>query len=120
MRKYYDMITTLQIQKWIAADDLYRFYTSRAWKRKRAEVMAAHHNECQDCKSKGRYTPAVIVHHEKHVREYPQYAMDAYVIADGQRQRQLTPLCEACHDRRHPERLKQYKQREFISVERWD
>lgn len=87
----------------------------------RREVMDEHHNECQDCKEKGKYKRAVMVHHEKPLRERPDLAlMKYYMDEQGRKHRQLTPLCDLCHEARHPERLKQNKKENEPWPERWD
>lgn len=104
----------------IEEQDMHRFYTWAAWKRKRAEALELFRYECQDCKARGRYTRATHVHHVRHLKDYPQYALDVFVTdAAGKKQVQLLPLCEACHDRRHPERLKGHQPKNFLTKERW-
>lgn len=59
------------------------------------------HYQCQDClalKRAGariRVRPATVVHHIKPKTEYPDLAMDI----DN-----LLSLCDACHNKRHPEK----------------
>ena len=114
-------MTTVDIIRWIASDELWRFYTSRTWKRIRREVMIEYHGECQDCKARGKYTPATMVHHEQHLKDRPDLAIVKYYVDEsGQRRRQLTPLCDECHDTRHPERLWQNKPAPEPWPERWD
>lgn len=108
------------VMRCIEDQDMHRFYTWSVWKRKRAEALQLFRYECQDCKARGRYTRATHVHHVRHLKDYPQYALDLFVTdAMGQRQVQLLPLCEVCHDRRHPERLKGHQPKKFLTEERW-
>lgn len=91
------------------------FYLSSAWHRKRKEILERDHHECVLCREgKGyrpgkRHTRAVIVHHVKHLKEFPELALSNYYIdADGHKHRQLISVCRACHevvchpDRRNP------------------
>ena len=73
------------------------FYTSAKWIRKRERVMKRDKYLCQDCKRYGRKTPAVLVHHIKPYEEYPELGLD---------EENLTSLCDACHNKRHPEKAK--------------
>lgn len=99
-----------------------RFYNSRIWDRTRAAVLKLDHNECQRCKAAGRYHKAEAVHHVLHLEDRPDLALEIFDPATGQRQ--LVSLCRACHEREHPERLRQRqateKEKSFETVERWD
>lgn len=67
------------LHEWIAAlireNKLYRFYKTWEWLALRDEVMADHHNECERCAERGRYTRADTVHHEFEVRKHPHMAL---------------------------------------------
>ena len=116
------MITELQLlhlQNQIEAGKEDIFYSCMPWMMKRAEVLRLDHFECQLCKEKGRYRKAKIVHHVKHLRERPDLALSIY---DGE-ERQLVSLCKQCHEKMHPEHMRQYsygKKKEPVTVERWD
>ena len=84
------------------------FYHTKEWRRKRAEILRRDHGQCQRCRAKGKYTPAVTVHHIRHLKEAPELALT---------DRNLQSLCEACHNEVHPE--KQYKPQSFRNEERW-
>lgn len=101
-------------------EQAHRFYTSAAWKHKRREVMERYHGECQPCKARGRYTRAVIVHHEQHLKDRPDLALsDTYLDEYGIERRQLTPVCRDCHEMVcHPERMKKYNNAP-LTEERW-
>lgn len=103
----------------IEAGELWKFYTSRAWRRLRHEVLLDFNYECQDCKAEGFYSRAVVVHHEKYVRDFPLLCMSKLYIEDGKQKRNLVPLCERHHELRHPERMKHVRQESAV-VERWD
>ena len=90
-----------------------KFYKSRPWRKKRKEMLRRDNNECQRCKSLGRYSKAVVVHHIKHLKDRPDLALE---------DDNLMPLCEACHNSwAHPEKLKKHQvnRREHITVEQW-
>lgn len=117
------MISDLQLVKLrrlIGAGRERDFYCWPAWHRKRAEVLRLDNQECQRCKAQGRYTPAVIVHHVKHLKERPDLALS--VLDPDTGERQLVSLCRACHESEHPERLADPWQptKQPISAERWD
>lgn len=81
---------------------LYAFYKSRAWRNLRDKVLSDAHWECADCKAKGAYTKAVMVHHDMEVRQHPGLALSEwYTDEQGRRRRNLWPLCFDCHERRH-------------------
>ena len=73
------------------------FYTSTAWKNKRAAILSRDGYMCRECKRYGRQRPATTVHHIKHFDEYPELALES----DN-----LISLCEACHNKMHPEKAK--------------
>lgn len=87
-RDYSPGALTRWIRQLIAADDLHRFYISKRWLALRAEVLNEQHHECQLCKDKGQYSPAVTVHHKQPVRRAPWLALD---------KSNLMAVCEACH-----------------------
>lgn len=96
------------------------FYTSYAWKQKRREVLALDKFECQYCKARGRYRPATMVHHVKHLRDRPDLALSIWDIQpDGTRERQLISLCYSCHEKLHPKILRQYRKKVPITSEKW-
>jgi len=108
------------VQQLIDEDRLHEFYTSSAWLKVRDEVLAEYKNECQNCKRKGKYVKAVIVHHVKHLRDFPELALSkTYIGRDGKEQMQLKPVCRECHEYvEHPERLR-WNKKEPLTEERW-
>lgn len=72
-------------------------YTSAKWKRKAAAIKKRDGYMCVHCKRYGRMRPAQVVHHIKHVDEYPELA---YVDSN------LESLCIACHNKEHPEKAR--------------
>lgn len=94
------------------------FYNSWEWRTLSAEVKKEHHYECLMCKEQGRYTRAVIVHHVKHLREYPELAYDKYYIDQyGHKQLQLIPVCLDCHNAIHGHANS--VDTRFINKEKW-
>ena len=75
------------------------FYTSFPWQQIRKHVLRIDKFECQICKTHGRYSPAEIVHHVNHVRDYPELCLSlTYTDAAGTEQRNLISVCKPCHD----------------------
>ena len=83
------------------AGKLYELYRTTEYRRLRREVLEEHHNECYDCRQRGKYTPAVHVHHDKEVKDYPELAMSKFWYDKDGKHLQLIPLWHACHDKRH-------------------
>lgn len=116
------------ITKLIKEDKMYQFYKNKLWIDLKAEVMREQHYECQDCKVNGKIIdgikqyiiPADTVHHELYVKDYPQYALSKWITFKEKEVRQLTCLCNDCHNRRH-ERFgyTQIIEKEQLNEERW-
>lgn len=70
-------------------------YNGRKWKRKQQAIMRRDGYMCQNCKRYGRKREAKVVHHIKHVDEYPELAYE---------DSNLVSLCVGCHDKAHPEK----------------
>lgn len=70
-------------------------YNSSRWKRKQKAIMKRDGYQCQLCKRYGKAEPAVVVHHIKHVDEYPELAYNSS---------NLISLCAGCHNKQHPEK----------------
>ena len=82
-------------------DCMFEFnYKSKRWKKKRQTILKRDGYVCQACKRYGRRKEATTVHHIKHADEYPDLA---YTDSN------LISLCEACHNKEHPEKAKHYK-----------
>ena len=81
------------------------FYSTWAWRAFRQRALERDLFECQICAQEGRFeldsegrphpVRATMVHHIVPVREAPERALDM----DN-----LMSLCNACHERMHPER----------------
>lgn len=74
-----------------------KFYRLADWKRKREAILRRDGYMCQKCKRYGKQVPATVVHHIKHLEDYPELAYD---------DSNLISLCAACHDKEHPEKGK--------------
>lgn len=108
-----------QLQAMISAGTSDDFYDWMEWVHVRADVLKLDHRECQLCRSRHRYRPAVIVHHVKHLRDRPDLALSVFDPETGERQ--LISLCRACHEEQHPER--RWRRRvnaPQLTAERWD
>lgn len=90
--------------KLLREKNLHAFYVSRTWRRKRKEVILKHQGECQPCKRKGRHSAADTVHHWFHLDEYPEYALEEYVLDEGVMKKNLEPFCHECHELEHDNR----------------
>lgn len=120
MRIPNDKPLAVYIRQLIAEDRVEEFYWTDDWKELRQEVLDDLHNECQRCLKKGRYTRAVCVHHVNEVRHRPDLALSKYFIdAEGNKQRQLIPLCNICHNIEHDKLGKWQRKDKFTNKERW-
>lgn len=97
-----------------------RFYSWRVWRRLSMRVRELDQQECQHCKERGKYSPAEIVHHVKHLRERPDLALSIW--DPDTKERQLVTLCRGCHEAEHPERMRKATSAAAspLTVERWD
>lgn len=103
------MFTTDEIRVLIAENRTEVFYNSKPWRRLSRRMIKAAHGECRMCSDAHRLTPAVLVHHIKHLREHPELA---YTESN------LMPLCHDCHERIHGRGI--YATREgFSNEEKW-
>jgi 5-methylcytosine-specific restriction endonuclease McrA len=76
------------------------FYHSKKWKQKREKILRRDKYLCQECKRYGRKRDgmpikAEIVHHIEPFEMSPEKRLD---------DSNLVSLCEACHNKKHPER----------------
>lgn len=93
---------TKTIVEIIAGGNLDRFYKSKEWLNKRAEALRRDNNECQKCKSEGGFSKAECVHHIKHLKEYPELALNL---------NNLVSLCNSCHNKEHPEKIERFRKK---------
>ena len=108
------------VRQLIDEDRKHDFYVSSEWLKLRDEVLKEYKNECQNCKLKGKYVRATIVHHVKHIDKYPELALSkTYITENGKEQVQLKPVCKECHEYvEHPERLR-WNKKKPLTEERW-
>lgn len=120
MRVPTDISLTTYIRDLIERDRVEEFYQTQEWKELRREVLEDHHYECQDCLVLGRYTRADCVHHVNEVRKRPDLALSKYYTdKDGQKRKNLRPLCNTCHNIEH-DKLGKWKYRDkYTNEERW-
>ena len=76
--------------------EVIKFYKSKEWRTKRAEILKRDNNECQDCKDLGLYSKADCVHHLVHIKVNPYL---------GLTNNNLRSLCNNHHNLAHPEKL---------------
>ena len=120
MRIPKDIPLAVYIKRLIAADKIEQFYFTEDWKELREDVLEELHNECQECLKNGTYTEADCVHHVNEVRQQPALALSKYYIdKQGNKQRNLVPLCNQCHNNVH-DKLGQWQRKDkFTNTELW-
>ena len=115
------IMTQKELKKWIEQliqeDKLYRFYKCKEWIKLKEEILADAHYECLKCKSKGRISRAVEVHHVQWIRKHPELALSRTYTYKGQTYPNLLPLCHSCHDEEH-ERFG-FKKKKPFNEELW-
>lgn len=111
-----------QLRSMIDQGTEHGFYLWTKWKNKRRSVLDYDRNECQQCKRRGKYSRATIVHHVKHLRDRPDLALTTWTVDEnGKPMRQLESLCKSCHEIEHPEALRVPQPADrFETTERWD
>ena len=120
MRIPADVSLAAWIRQLIKTDCVEKFYLSEDWKELRQNVLEFFHFECQECLKKGRYTKAICVHHVNEVRVRPDLALSRYYVdAQGQRQYNLLPLCNTCHNLVHDKLGEWQKKDKFHNEEKW-
>ena len=108
-----------QLRALIAQGRKEAFYSWPEWKSLRPEVLRLDNSECQRCKARGKYRPARIVHHVKHLEDRPDLALSVWDPDTGERQ--LVSVCKLCHEELHPESQRQFRRiRAPLTAERWD
>ena len=99
------------INKLIEEDKLWKFYKSKEFRHLKEEILREQHYECQECKKLGKITKADTVHHVQHVRKYPELALSKYYTYKGKQYKNLIAVCKSCHNKLHPEKRKDLKNR---------
>ena len=120
-RFFIAMFTVEQIKKLIAEDRVADFYNDKYWRRLSHDIILENHNECEYCRKRGKYSPARLVHHVKHMKKFPHLAYSRYYTDEnGVRHKQLVALCQQCHEAEHPERRwGKHNANKFTNEERW-
>lgn len=72
------------------------FYKTKAWQQCRAAYIRSVGGLCEDCLRKGLYTPAVIVHHRKHLDDSNVNDPAVAMGFDN-----LKAVCRECHGVEH-------------------
>ena len=123
-----------QIRELIDKGELWRFYKSPEWIKLKRRILKENHFECAECKKLGIVTRWDVdqhgvkhmlstVHHIMHVRDHPELAMArTYRGRDGKDHINLVPVCKACHNRLHPEKVaarNSTQEGKFTNAERW-
>lgn len=94
----------IKLQAWlnelIEDGDLSPFYWTKAWRRIRRAVLKMDRHECQECKRRGKYTRATLVHHINELKDRPALAL----TIEYEGKRNLESLCNPCHERTHNHR----------------
>lgn len=96
-----------KLKVFIKNNQVSRFYWMKEWRIIRKIRKQIDNKECQRCKRNGIYSPADMVHHKKEVRFFPELALDL----DN-----TESLCNACHNREHPEKLNRYQKKRNLTT----
>ena len=72
-------------------------YNSNRWKAKSEHIQKRDKYKCVWCMRYGKNRSSKVVHHIKHVDEYPELAYD---------DDNLVSLCLSCHNKAHPEKAR--------------
>lgn len=113
------MFTTEQIKKLISNNKLDVFYNDNYWRKLSHDVIAENHNECYRCAENHRVGRAILTHHVKPLKQFPELAYSRYYTDAVGTHMQLMPLCYECHEREH-KRGKFAEDKGFTNDERWD
>lgn len=98
-------------------NDIHDFYNWGKWKRVRQEVLEMDKHECRRCRDRKIYTRASTVHHNNHVKDHPELALEIYYECKGQKKRNLISLCHECHEAVHGYRKRKCERP--LTEERW-
>lgn len=107
------------LRELIATGEEWRFYKSRQWLELRNRVLEKHHNECQECLQRGKYTRAKVVHHVNEVKNRPDLALNEYYTdGNGEQRENLKALCIECHNKEH-NRIGNEPPKKPLNDEKW-
>lgn len=87
------------MKEWAAA-----FYKSTVWQRCRNGYLDSVNGLCEECLSRGVYTPAEIVHHIVEVT--PENIGDPSVALNWSN---LEAVCRECHAEKHGKHVRRYQ-----------
>lgn len=73
-----------------------KFYESKTWRDCQKAYMTKVNHLCERCLARGRYEPAVVVHHRVHLTEENYGNAELTYGFDN-----LEALCLACHNDEH-------------------
>lgn len=76
-------------------DDIDKLYKTSRWRKLRQTIIRRDFGLCQECKRRDIYTKGTVVHHIVEARED---------ITIFWQETNLELVCDACHNRDHPER----------------
>ncbi len=76
-------------------DDIDKLYKTSRWRKLRQTIIRRDFGLCQECKRRNIYTKGTVVHHIVEARED---------ITLFWQETNLELVCDACHNREHPER----------------
>ena len=76
-------------------DDIDKLYKTSRWRKLRQTIIRRDFGLCQECKRRNIYTKGTVVHHIVEARED---------ITLFWQEINLELVCDACHNRDHPER----------------
>lgn len=113
------MFTPEEIRALISAGKAEEFYNDRAWRNLSKKIIDENHGECLMCKAEKILTSATLVHHVRHLKEFPELAYSrTYKADDGTEQMQLMPLCHDCHEKIHQRGI-YAPQTGYTNAEKW-
>ena len=120
MRIPSDISLTQYIRQLQQNNKMWVFYKSKEWLELKQEVMQENHYECYECMKKARYTRADCVHHINEVLIRPDLALSKfYTDKDGNKKKNLVPLCNRCHNLVHDKLGNWQKEKRYVNDERW-
>lgn len=94
----------------IRQGNLMKFYNSKEWRKLRLKALSRDHNECQVCRSKGKYHKAENVHHVHEVKTHPHLSLTLS---------NLLCVCIKCHNDIHDRLERKEQAKKYVNQERW-
>lgn len=112
------MLTLIEIKQLIRENKTHDFYNDWDWRKLSHEVIEENNNECYICKQNGKYSRAVLVHHVRHLKKYPELAYSRTYEEKNKEYMQLMPLCHNCHEQIHQRGI-YAEPKGFTNQEKW-